>query len=77
MFAIGTLYATGATSHAAGRWSVIVLIYAFGVTFSMTWAIVIRIVSSELQPVKTRAAATSLAQCANWVCSPPLPAHFL
>ncbi|KAJ7849804.1 general substrate transporter [Mycena olivaceomarginata] len=32
------------------------------------WAIVIRVIASEVQPKRTRAAATSLAQCAvNWI----------
>jgi hypothetical protein len=35
----------------------------------MSWAVVNRIYCSEIQPMATRAAATSLGQCANWVCS--------
>ena len=64
---IGTLYASGATEQAAGRWAVIVLIYLFVVAFAMSWAVVNRIYCSEIQPMATRAAATSLGQCANWV----------
>ncbi|KAJ7827616.1 general substrate transporter [Mycena olivaceomarginata] len=30
------------------------------------WAIVIRVIASEVQPKRTRAAATSLAQCVSW-----------
>ncbi|KZV71991.1 general substrate transporter [Peniophora sp. CONT] len=67
MLTIGTLYASGATDQAAGRWAVIVLIYIFVVAFSMSWAVVNRIYCSEIQPMNTRAAATSLGQCANWV----------
>lgn len=67
MTIIGTLYSTSASAQPAGRWTIIVLIYVFVVTFAMTWAMVIRTVSSEIQPTKTRAAATSLAQCSNWV----------
>jgi hypothetical protein len=58
----------------AARWIVIVAIFIFGVAFCMTWAIGIRIYSSEIQPSRTRAGATSLAQSANWaspyVCVP-------
>ncbi|KZV66124.1 general substrate transporter [Peniophora sp. CONT] len=67
MLTIGTLYASGATDQAAGRWAVIVLIYIFVVAFTMSWAVVNRIYCSEIQPMNTRAAATSLGQCANWV----------
>ena len=67
MLTIGSLYATDASSTDAGRWSIIVLIYVFIVGFSCSWAIVTRIICSEIQPMRTRAAATSLGQCANWV----------
>lgn len=67
MFLIGTLYASAATQTAAGRWSVIVLIYIFVIGYVVSWAIVFRTVCSEIQPTRTRAAATSLGQCANWV----------
>ncbi|TCD60582.1 hypothetical protein EIP91_009840 [Steccherinum ochraceum] len=67
MLIIGTLYATSASDTAAGRWAIIVLIYIFVVAFSCTWAIVVRIIASEIQPTRTRAAATSFGQCMNWV----------
>ena len=67
MLLIGTLYATNASATAAGRWTIIALIYIFVVAFSMSWAVVNRIYCSEIQPMRTRAAATSLGQCANWV----------
>lgn len=69
MLTIGSLYATDASNTDAGRWSIIVLIYIFVIGFSCTWAIVTRIICSEIQPMRTRAAATSLGQCANWVSS--------
>jgi hypothetical protein len=72
MTCIGALYASDATAHAAGRWAVIALIYIFIVAFSMSWAVVNRIYCSEIQPMHTRAAATSLGQCANWVRRAPL-----
>ncbi|KAI0034891.1 general substrate transporter [Vararia minispora EC-137] len=67
MLLIGTLYASGATARPVGRWAVIALIYIFIVAFAMSWAVVNRIYCSEIQPMHTRAAATSLGQCANWV----------
>ena len=67
MLTIGSLYATEASSTDGGRWSIIVLIYIFIVGYSSSWAIVTRIICSEIQPMRTRAAATSLGQCANWV----------
>lgn len=67
MLLIATLYVSNATEHAAGRWAVIVLIYLFVISFGMSWAVVIRIVSSEIHPIQTRAAASSLSQFANWV----------
>lgn len=68
MIIIGALYASGQVSPgSAGAWTVIVLIFLFTIGFSGTWAIVIRIVTSEVQPAATRAPATSLAQSTNWV----------
>ncbi|KAK7056853.1 hypothetical protein VNI00_002570 [Paramarasmius palmivorus] len=67
MFLIGILYASHANDVAAGRWTIIVLIYLFVGSYVTTWAIVGRIVCSEIQPSKTRASAASLCQCANWV----------
>lgn len=67
MLVIGTIYATHAENTAACRWTVIALIYVFVVAFGMSWAVVLRIYCSEIQPMQTRAAASSLAQCANWV----------
>ncbi|CAL1713568.1 unnamed protein product [Somion occarium] len=66
MLVIGTLYASNASDTSAGRWAIIALIYIFVIGFSCTWAIVTRIICSEIQPMRTRAAATSLGQCANW-----------
>ncbi|THH17532.1 hypothetical protein EW146_g3296 [Bondarzewia mesenterica] len=66
MLLIGTLYASNASVTTAGRWTIIALIYIFVVAFSMSWAVVNRIYCSEIQPMHTRAAASSLGQCANW-----------
>lgn len=67
MLLIGTLYASNATETKAGQYAVIALIYIFVAGFVSTWAMVCRLVCSEVQPRKTRAAAMSLSQCANWV----------
>jgi sugar porter (SP) family MFS transporter len=70
MLLIGSLYASNSVhgDYGAARWVVIVAIYIFAITFSVSFAISIRIYSSEIQPADTRAGATSLAQSANWVC---------
>lgn len=69
MFIIGALYASGCVhgDHGPARWIVIVLIYIFALTYCTTWAVGIKIYASEIQPPKTRAPATSLAQSSNWV----------
>ncbi|AEO70695.1 uncharacterized protein THITE_2122379 [Thermothielavioides terrestris NRRL 8126] len=69
MFLMGGLYAGGAV-HAdsgAGRWIIVASIYVFAIIFSISWAVVIRIYAAEIQPQKTRAAATSLAHGSNWL----------
>lgn len=71
MLLIGALYAAGAVHPAAGpaRWLVVALIYAFALTYCATWAVGIRVYAAEIQPVRTRAPATSLAQSANWLAN--------
>lgn len=68
MIIIGSLYASDSVhgSYGGGRWAVIVLIYIFALTFSVSWAVHIRVYASEIQPPQTRAPATSLAQTSNW-----------
>ena len=66
---MGSLYAGNAV-HAttgAGRWIVIVCIYAFAVIFSMSWAVGIKTYAAEIQPQRTRASATSIAYGGNWI----------
>jgi MFS family permease len=64
MFIIGSLYATNSVhAHSgAGRWVVIVLIFAFALSYVATWGVVGKIYASEIQPARTRAAANSAAQ---------------
>jgi len=71
MLLIGSLYAGHAVhgDHGIGRWVVIVTIYVFAVAFSVTWAICIKLYSSEIQPPSTRASGTNLAQSVNWIAN--------
>jgi hypothetical protein len=71
MLVMGSLYASDAAQTQAGQRTLIALIYVFIAAFVSSWAIVIRVIASEVQPKRTRAAATSLAQCVSWVsCFP-------
>ncbi|GAA94610.1 uncharacterized protein L969DRAFT_49031 [Mixia osmundae IAM 14324] len=64
MALIGALYSSRTDSKAA-LWTIVALIICFTATFASTWAVSIKIYSSEIQPARTRAAATSMAQAAN------------
>ncbi|KAI0410510.1 general substrate transporter [Xylaria grammica] len=72
MFLIGSLYASGSV-HPTGiaRWVVIASVFAFGLTYCVSWGIVGKIYASEIQPDHTRAAATCVAQglgfFTNWL----------
>ncbi|KAJ6492031.1 general substrate transporter [Mycena sanguinolenta] len=66
MLLMGILYASGAAHTKAGGRIVIALIYIFIAAFVSSWAVVTRVIASEMQPKRTRAHATSLAQCFNW-----------
>jgi len=72
MLVIGALYASNSV-HATGaiRWIVVVLIFAFALIFSFTWAVVAKVYASEIQPARTRAAANCVAQglgfFTNWL----------
>ncbi|KAI4228167.1 MAG: hypothetical protein L6R36_001820 [Xanthoria steineri] len=69
MLLIGSLYASGSVhkNQGAARWIVIVTIYLFTISYSITWSIGFKLYVSEIQPPQTRSAASSLAQSANWV----------
>ena len=74
MFVIGSLYASEGV-HAdsgAGRWVVIILIFAFALIYVATWGVVGKIYASEVQPTQTRAAANSVAQGLGFVRLPTL-----
>jgi len=71
MFLIGTLYAAGAVHpFGAARWVVIVMVYAFALTYCATWGVVGKIYASEIQQPHTRAAANCVAQGLNFVRPP-------
>ncbi|KAL1615096.1 hypothetical protein SLS56_011934 [Neofusicoccum ribis] len=67
MVLIGSLYAAGSVhaDRGAARWVAVVAIYLFAITFSATWAIALRVYAPEIQPPRTRASASSLAQSSN------------
>lgn len=67
MLIIGAIYLSHSNSTEPGRTAIICFIYIFVAGFVSSWAIVTRIVCNEVQPTKTRAAVSSLSQCANWV----------
>ncbi|CAK5275578.1 unnamed protein product [Mycena citricolor] len=67
MLIMGILYATNGAQTTAGKHTLMALIYIFIAAFISTWAVVIRVIASEMQPKRTRAPATSLAQCFSWV----------
>jgi len=73
MFVIGSLYASNSVHHDAGsaRWVVIVLIFVFAITYTVTWGIVGKIYASEIQPIETRATANSVAQGIGFVSQIP------
>lgn len=69
MLVIGSLYASGsvASDHGAGRWVVVAFIFLFTFVYSATWAVTITVYASEVQPIRTRAAASSLGRSGNWI----------
>lgn len=69
MIVIGGLYAADVvfSDRGAGRWIVVSFIFFFTFVYSATWAVTISIYATEVQPMKTRAAASSLGRSGNWV----------
>lgn len=67
MALIGTLYASDSVhaTSGSGRWVVIVTIYIFVLAYCMTWAVGFKVFACEIQPIASRATATSLGQAAN------------
>ncbi|KZP33388.1 MFS transporter [Athelia psychrophila] len=62
---IGSMYASGAAYTPIGKWVVIALIELFTVTFAGSWALCVRLYTAEIQPSRTRAAASSFGQGTN------------
>lgn len=79
MVLIGSLYASDSVhkDHGFARWVVVVTIYVFAAAYCMTWALGVKIFASEIQPVATRANATSLAQSANCVSLQYLTSNYV
>lgn len=71
---LGVMYASGA-NKGGGRWFIIILIEVLAAGFSASWALVVRLYSSEIQPSRTRAAAASFSQASNQAvsCRRPRP----
>lgn len=67
MLIVGSIYASGANSTQGGQYMIIAMIYLFLISFSSSTAITCRIYVTEIQPITTRAAASSLALTVNWV----------
>lgn len=61
---LGIMYAAGA-NKGGGRWFIIILIEILAASFSASWALVVRLYASEIQPSRTRAAAASFSQASN------------
>ncbi|CAE6475317.1 unnamed protein product [Rhizoctonia solani] len=68
MLAIGSMYAAGADAG-QGRYAIIVFIYLFIIAFSTTWAVSFKVFITEIQPMRVRATASSLAHSSNWLCN--------
>jgi len=70
MFLMGVLYASSSVHQGYGvaRWVVVTSIFVFALTYCFTWAVVMKIYASEIQPAKTRASANSIAQGMGFVC---------
>lgn len=58
---VGSIYASGANLMHGRQYTIIVMIYLFLTAFSSSAAITRRIYVTEIQPITTRAAASSLA----------------
>ncbi|GAA6009918.1 hypothetical protein JCM11491_000866 [Sporobolomyces phaffii] len=61
---LGIMYASGG-NKGGGRWFIIILIEVLATSFSASWALVVRLYASEIQPSRTRAAAASFSQASN------------
>ncbi|ORY89284.1 general substrate transporter [Leucosporidium creatinivorum] len=65
LYVIGAMYASGAAHTSVGKWVVIAFIELFALAFSGSWSMTVRLYSSEIQPSRTRAAATGFGQGVN------------
>ncbi|KAK6429686.1 hypothetical protein LTR95_014166 [Oleoguttula sp. CCFEE 5521] len=66
MLRIGSLYAAEVvTPKGLARWVMIVSIFAFALCYVATWAIVGKVLASEIQPAITRGVSNSVVQGLN------------
>ncbi|ELU37885.1 MFS sugar transporter [Rhizoctonia solani AG-1 IA] len=66
MLAIGSMYAAGAD---AGQGKYAILVFIYFCRFSTTWAVSFKVFITEIQPMRVRATASSLAHSSNWLCN--------
>ncbi|GJN89332.1 hypothetical protein Rhopal_002312-T1 [Rhodotorula paludigena] len=76
---LGVFYATKVTEKSqAGKYAVIVFIELFALAFTMSWSLITKLYAAEIQPNRTRAAATSFGigtnQLANFCVAVSGPA---
>ncbi|GAA5925973.1 uncharacterized protein JCM15063_005174 [Sporobolomyces koalae] len=62
---LGSLYASGAARTPVGKWIVIILIELFAISFSSGWSLITKLYTAEIQPSRTRSAASSVGQGCN------------
>ncbi|BGO99822.1 hypothetical protein NBRC10513v2_004049 [Rhodotorula toruloides] len=65
LFTLGFLYATGAAHTPVGKYAAIIFIELFAVCFTSSWSLITKLYAAEIQPMRTRAAATSTGQAVN------------
>ncbi|BGP32269.1 hypothetical protein JCM10296v2_004050 [Rhodotorula toruloides] len=65
LFTLGFLYAAGAAHTPVGKYAAIIFIELFAVYFTSSWSLITKLYAAEIQPMRTRAAATSTGQAVN------------
>ncbi|GAA6028186.1 hypothetical protein JCM8097_006904 [Rhodosporidiobolus ruineniae] len=64
---LGILYATGAARGSVGKYFAMVGIFLFAISFTSSWSLVTKLYAAEIQPSRTRSAATSFGQGMNQI----------
>ncbi|GAA6001434.1 hypothetical protein JCM10207_006665 [Rhodosporidiobolus poonsookiae] len=65
LYVLGALYATGGAGTPVGKWMCLVFIELFAAFYTLSWAMITTLYSSETQPARTRAAATAFGRGMN------------